>query len=67
MLVDTIEQEKMLESFKAKYENLQRQISDSCLKSVIDSKAIKILRQERSNIESIIKDLSNKLTSDIIA
>lgn len=67
MTLDIIEQEKMLEGFRAAYEDLQKQITEACVKSVIDSTAIKLLRQERSNIESMIKDLSNKLTSDIIA
>lgn len=67
MILDIIEQEKMLEGFKAAYEDLQKQITEACVKPVIDSTAIRLLRKERSNIESIIKDLSNNLTSDIIA
>ena len=59
--------EEMLKEFKDVYDSLQQQISELCLNKVIDSNAIRNLRKKRTDVKIIIANLSNKLTSDIIA
>ena len=62
-----IQQEKELTECKAAAQSLQQQIIDMCHKAVIDSDALRRLRDRKVELQQHIADLSDQLFGNIIA